>query len=152
MHTLEKKFPSYFNNFIIPEGAKEQSIKVYRACRTSCVDTESFLPSFEENNFEYLHMQDSKEPSVYSLSSYEKPNDVRRFAITNDSCNPPFKIAQGYTKPCCGLSQRTKERNPKYKGSHVDWWIYEGSKPNEHFELIENFEEFYIKYKIERSL
>ena len=36
----EKKFPLYFNNFEIPEWAREQELEVFRACATGKVDSE----------------------------------------------------------------------------------------------------------------
>lgn len=147
MDKLRKKFPSYFNNFELPEGAKEQKIEVFRACKTQKVDSESFLPSFEENNCSYCSGDDPSDPGLYSLSTYEKPKDVKRFANTNNKFRPPYKIAKGITEPTCGPSQRTRERKPKSKSSHVDWWIYENAKPHQYFELIEDFEKFYLDYK-----
>ena len=47
----EKKFPSYFKNFEIPEWAREQELEVFRACATGKVDRESFMNSFEENGY-----------------------------------------------------------------------------------------------------
>lgn len=150
MNKLRKKFPSYFDRFELPEGAKEQRIEVFRACKTSKIDKESFIPTFEENGYSYLHNDDSSDPGVYSLSTYEKLKDIKRFAVTNRDCRPPYKIAKGITEPECGPSQRTKERkkerNPKYKSSHVDWWIYENEKPHQHFELIEDFAVYYSDY------
>lgn len=34
----EKKFPSYFANFEMPEWAREQELEVFRACATGKVD------------------------------------------------------------------------------------------------------------------
>ncbi len=48
---IEKIFPDYFNRFVLPEGAREECIPVYRACKSGKCDRESFLPTFEENNF-----------------------------------------------------------------------------------------------------
>ncbi len=150
MSGLEKKFPSYFNNFELPEGAEEQEIKVFRACKTGKVDSESFIPSFEENNYRYSDEDDKADPGLYSLSSYEKPSDIKRFATMINSFKIPFKIAVGVTSPDCGPSQRTKKRKPKSKNSHVDWWLYEGAKPYIHFTLIDDFEQYHKEYK-ERS-
>ncbi len=147
MNRLEKKFPSYFKNFKLPEGAKEQKIVVFRACKTQKVDRESFTPSFEENGYSYCEGDDPTDPGLYSLYTYEKPKDVKRFVNTNNSFRPPYKISKGITEPSCGPSQRTKERKPKSKGSHVDWWIYEYSEPHNHFELINDFEKFYSDHK-----
>ncbi|HHX59692.1 MAG TPA: hypothetical protein GX707_02980 [Epulopiscium sp.] len=155
MKKLKKKFPSYFKRFELPEGATEQRIEVFRACKTHKIDKGSFMPTFEENNYSYLDGEDPSDPGVYSLSTYENPRDVRRFANTNNNFRPPYKIAEGFTEPNCGPSQRTKERKkgrrPKYKSSHIDWWIYENEEPHQHFELIEDFNEYYSNYKRERE-
>ena len=99
----EKKFPSYFVNFQIPEWAREQKLEVYRACRTGKVERESFL---------------------------------------NCSYGVPFVIAKGVTNPVHGICLETKEwkRNLgiKYKGSHVDWWLYADAEPYIEFEVIDN--------------
>lgn len=136
---LKALFPDYFNRFELPEGAKEESIRVYRACRSGKCDKESFLPSFEEKGCNPALLFDPEDPSEYSLSTYEKPKDVKRFASMTSDMNIPFQIAIGETKPEYGLAQRTRERKPKYKSSHVDWWLYKDAAPYEAFELIEDF-------------
>ena len=54
----------------------------------------------------------------------------------------PFVIAKGVTKPVHGICLETKEwkRNLgiKYKGSHVDWWLYEDAEPYREFGVFEN--------------
>ncbi|MCL2049780.1 MAG: hypothetical protein FWG87_13755 [Defluviitaleaceae bacterium] len=141
---IEKEFPSYFKNFKLPDGASESSIEVYRACKTRKVEKPSFLPTFEENNF--CEPENPTEPSEYSLSVYEKPKDVKRFASLNGNYSPPWKIAKGTTEPCCGRVQRTSERT-KEKTSHVDWWLYENALPHEHFEIIDDFGEYLNTHK-----
>ena len=136
-HTgIEKKFPSYFASFKLPAEAVEDSLVVYRACVTNKVDRESFLPSCEENNF--AQPKDPTEPGSYSLSVYENPKDLKRFAGLTSSLRPPLQIAKGTTEPCCGVIQRTRERT-KEKTSHVDWWLYENAVPHEHFWLVDDF-------------
>ena len=76
---IEKKFPAYFSNFEIPEWAKPDALEVYRACSTGRVDRESFLNSYEENGFKPLPGIEITEPSMYSLSTYTKYRDVKRF-------------------------------------------------------------------------
>ena len=39
----QKKFPSYFENFVMPEWAREQELAVYRACATGKPDRNSFF-------------------------------------------------------------------------------------------------------------
>ena len=141
----EKLFPDYFACFELPAGAREEKIIVYRACRTGRVEPLSFMPSFEENNLKYNEDDDPNDPSVYSLSTYEKPKDVKRFVALTSDFQVPFKIAKGTTDPSCGLVQRTKERR-RCKSSHVDWWLYKNSKPCKHFKLINNFDDYLTKF------
>lgn len=151
MKNVIKKFPIYFERFELPKDAKEERIRVFRACKTQKVEKESFLPTYEENNYKHLAGENPENPGLYSLSVYENPKDVKRFADMNGRFQPPYKIAEGITEPKCGLSQRTKERmkgrKPKYKGSHVDWWIYEKAEPHQYFELIEDFNEYLLDHK-----
>ena len=93
---------------------------------------------------------DPADPSLYSLSTYEKPRDVKRFAITNSDIREPIKIAMGYTEPSCGLVQRTRERTGR-RTSHVDWWLYVDAEPYKYFEIIEDFADYLEKYKKEKA-
>lgn len=136
----EKKFPSYFENFEMPEWAREQELEVYRACATGKVDKKSFLNSFEENGFQVSLGGEEDDPQEYSLSSYTKFKDVKRFMTMDSRFGVPFKIAKGITKPIHGICLETKEwkRNMgiKYRGSHVDWWLYENAEPWKEFEEV----------------
>lgn len=110
---IEKIFPDYFQRFGLPEGAREESIKVYRACRSGQCDKNSFLPSFEENGAVLNPLVDLTDPGQYSLSTYEKPTDVKRFAGVIFDMKVPYQIAVGMTNPRHGLVQRTRERTKK---------------------------------------
>lgn len=144
---IQRVFPEYFELFEMPKEAREEELKVYRACRTGKCDRLSFLPTYEEQGFRYFENDDPTDPGIYSLSTYEKPKDVKRFAKLNSDFEVPFKIAVGYTKATHGLVQRTRERIRTQKNSHVDWWLYKDSTPYEEFELIADFEEYYEKWK-----
>lgn len=145
---LEKFFPQYFELFTMPEGAGAEEITVYRACKTWKCDKESFTPTFEENGLKYLDGDDPSDPGVYSLSTFEKAKDVKRFVMTSENHPKPHKIAIGVTNPECGIVQRTKDRKgKKYKSSHMDWWLYEGAEPQKYFSIIENFEEYLEEQK-----
>lgn len=143
---IAKVFPEYFNNFILPEGAHEEEITVYRACKTQKCDKESFTPTFEEQGFKYRQGDDKEDPSIYSLSAYEKPKDVKRFTVITSEYRKPYKIAVGETNRRHGPVQRTKERKKK-SGSHVDWWLYVNAAPWEEFEMIDDFEAYLEDYK-----
>lgn len=136
----EKKFPSYFANFEMPEWAREQELEVFRACATGKVDRESFLNTYEENCFQVSTGKQINDPQEYSLSSYTKFKDVKRFMTMNSCFGVPFKIAVGITNPEHGICLETKEWRKKlgikYKGSHVDWWLYENAEPWTEFKEV----------------
>lgn len=148
--TIDKIFPKYFDRFDLPMGAREEAIKVYRACRSGKCDKDSFMSSFEENGFHLRPLSDPKDPGEYSLSSYEKPTHIKRYASLMSDMKVPYTIAIGYTEPRHGVVQRTKERK-RIKSSHVDWWLYKDARPHEEFEIIDNFERHLQNYKNERD-
>lgn len=147
---IEKIFPDYFQRFKLPDGAREERIKVYRACRSGKCDKDSFLPSFEENGYVINPLVDSSDPGQYSLSTFEKPKDVKRFAGVMSDMKIPYQIAIGETDPRHGLVQRTKERTKK-RTSHVDWWLYKDASPYEEFKMIIDFEKYFQNYIKERD-
>ena len=148
--TIKKIFPDYFDRFDLPDGAREESIRVYRACRSGKCDRDSFLPSFEQNGFVLNPLIDAADPGQYSLSTFEKPTDVKRFAGAMSDMKVPYQIAIGETNPRHGLVQRTRERTKK-RTSHVDWWLYKDASPYEEFELIGDFEDHLQNYIRERD-
>jgi hypothetical protein len=147
---IEKIFPDYFKRFELPDGAREEYIKVYRACRSGKCDKASFLPSFEENGYVLNPLVSETDPGQYSLSTYEKPTEIKRFASIISDMKVPYQIAIGYTNPIHGLVQRTRERKRK-RTSHVDWWLYKDASPYSEFEIIDDFEEHLQVYIGERS-
>lgn len=147
---LKRLFPEYFKNFDLPEGARELKIQVYRACRSGQCDEASFMPTFEEKGCVVDETDDIKDPGLYSLSTYEKPNHIKRFANMTSDMQIPYKIAIGMTDPIYGLVQPTKERKPK-SGSHVDWWLYKGATPYKEFELIPDFESYLQEFMEKRD-
>ena len=147
---IEKIFPDYFKRFALPEGAREESIRVYRACRSGKCDKDSFLPSFEEHGFTLDPLADPDDPGQYSLSTYEKPTHIKRYACLMSDMQVPYKIAVGVTNPRHGLTQRTRERK-KIRSSHVDWWLYKDAAPYEEFNMIPDFEMYLKEYIQERD-
>lgn len=148
---IEKIFPDYFKRFTLPEGAREERLRVYRACRTGKCDKDSFLSTFEQNRFTIPPLSDPADPGQYSLSTYEKPTHIKRYADLTSDLQIPYKIAVGITEPRHGLIQRTRERIKKKKGSHVDWWLYKDAAPYNEFELIPDFEKHLQEYIRERD-
>ena len=139
---IEKVFPSYFKKFTLPPWAREQELHVYRACATGSVDRESFLNTYEENGFRVLLGADESDPSQYSLSTYTKYKDVKRFAKLTSRFHVPFVIAEGKTNPDFGVCLETKEWKAQVgersRTSHVDYWLYKDAAPWEDFTLVED--------------
>lgn len=148
--TLERIFPDYFERFELPEGARSESIKVYRACKSGKCDRKSFLPTYEENGFAVDDGADETDPGQYSLSTYEKPTHIKRFAGVMYDIKEPCRIATGITNPIHGVVQRTRERK-KCKSSHVDWWLYKDAAPYREFEIINDFDSYLADYIRERD-
>lgn len=71
---------------------------------------DSFMPTFEEQGCVYLKDQDPRDPIIYSLSTVEKPRDIKRFVTLNSEYEKPHKIAVGITECRHGLIQRTKKQ------------------------------------------
>ena len=139
---IKKIFPEYFQNFKMPQWAREQSLEVYRACATGKVDEKSFLNSYEENGFKVSNPDKINNASEYSLSTYTKFKDVKRFMTMDSRYGVPFVIAKGTTNPLHGICLETKEwqRNlgERTKTSHVDWWLYKDAKPYLEFQVVSN--------------
>ena len=139
MNIKEKTFPAYFSKFDMPEWARPQELEVYRACATGKVDQASFLNSYEDNGFIVLPGIPESDPSMYSLSTYMKYRDVKRFMSMTSKYGKPYVIACGRTNPEYGICLETKEwkkmLGEKSKSSHVDYWLYEGATPWLDFEL-----------------
>ena len=66
---LKRIFPEYFSKFSLPEGAHEERILVYRACKTNKCDKKSFTPTYEEQGCQVRDCDDPTDPSLYSLST-----------------------------------------------------------------------------------
>lgn len=148
-HEIEKRFPSYFENFSLPDCAVEQSIDVYRACPTRKLERASFLNTYEENGFSITLGGRADDPQEYCLSTYQRLRDIKRFVSIDAKFSPPFVLARGTTDPSCGVSCPTKEWKKRHKSSHVDWWLYEGAEPWKHFAEV-NYEEEYSAFPSRR--
>ena len=142
--SVEKAFPAYFKKFELPVWARPQKLSVYRACATGKVEKDSFINTYEENGFCVLPGADESDPSQYSLSTYMKYKDVKRFMKLTSKYCVPFVIAEGRTNPAYGICLETKEwkqhLGEKTKSSHVDYWLYENATPWLDFHIYINEE------------
>ncbi|WP_394884768.1 hypothetical protein [Clostridium butyricum] len=142
----KKVFPKFFENFEykIPEGAKAENIEVYRLCLSGSLDREAFYGSYECAIIKKLSVskeitEDSKDPGHYSTSCFEKARDIRNMKKCFTKHAPEVIVAKGITESSCGVCQRTKERTGK-NNSHIDWWVYEESNPQNHFKVVSDDE------------
>lgn len=129
-------FPSYMK-VEVPKGAKKQSIDVYRICKSGTVDQDSFMTTYEEYaQRDDLDSLDLTDPGSYSVSCYEKRKDARRKLMFFTKRHPKAIAAFGKTQPCCGPCQKTRERKPNRKDSHIDWWLYCDATPWMYFKEV----------------
>lgn len=137
LEQIEKKFPSALPIDKLPAGAKEIEIAVYRLCITGEVEPNSFLPTFLDPAQKDLKNLDHNDISYYSLSTFERENDIRKiYKFFRQKRSPRTIIAKGSTAASCGVAQRTAERTGQ-RNSHVDWWLYEDAEPHRFFQPYE---------------
>ena len=74
---MEKIFPDYFKRFELPEGAAEELIQVYRACRSGKCDRESFLPSFEEKGCNESLLSDPTDHHMWTGGYIKMPPPIK---------------------------------------------------------------------------
>jgi len=135
---IKRKFPAGFREDLLPAGAKEQSITVYRVCPTGAVEAASFLPTYLDKELTSIKEYDPDDPGTYSLSTFENLNHAQKLLKCSMKYHPAPIIACGITEPAFGPSQRTKDRieNRVQRArvrSHVDWWLYDGAQPEKSF-------------------
>ena len=129
-------FPSNFENDILPKGAELKKRCVYRIAKFGKINRDAFISTYEEVERGLIPPKglDLKDPGTYSTSVNEDLKDIEKVLKMMMRHNPRPKILKGCTEPSCGPSQLTRDREPSRKDSHVDWWIYDKSNPENYFE------------------
>lgn len=140
--SLKNKFPSYFPIELLPDGAKEQELEVYRVCKWGKVEANAFLTTYEEYRMnpglKEAGNDESQDIGDYSLSCYQAKKDAIKRLHFFTKHNPQAILAKGITTPSYGPSQLTIERERrKHDKSHVDWWLYEGATPHLSFKEVQ---------------
>ena len=132
-------FPENFEKNILPKGAKAQNLEVYHILLFGNLDKVNFLSSYE---LDLLHLTkhnkplDQSKPGTYSTSCFIDKKDADYYLELLGRHHPKAKLSKGRTEPSCGLSQITKEREPKRIDSHVDWWLYKNNNAHTFFEEV----------------
>ncbi len=73
------------------------------------------MNSFEENGYKISKDGDEHDPQEYSLSTYIKFRDVKRFMAMDSRYGVPFVIAKGVTKPVHGICLETRRMEKKFR-------------------------------------
>lgn len=132
-------FPSDFESRILPKEAKCECISVYRIAADGVNNRDAFKGSYEKDvdrgiPEDYWLKHDESDPGLYSTSCFEDIKDARRILKMIMRHNPAAIILKGTTDYCCGLCQRTRDRKKLgCRKSHVDWWVYKNSAPQNFF-------------------
>lgn len=155
-NTFPNNYPDNLLELIINDGAQEQNFEVYRVCRNGLVNRDAFNSTFQEkpnrkrrissvvvNRDAILNSNEVIDIGEYSTSVFENLKPAKRIITSMSKYTPEQIVAKGTTNPACGLSMRTEESKSKRNctKSHIDWWIYENSNPEDYFEEIDYREE-----------
>lgn len=133
---VKRKFPG-FGPELIPPGAKEQRLQVYRICRSGKVDAASFLPSHLDPDQNRTKEFDPNDPGSYSVSVFQEEKDANKVLKLLSRHHPAAISSFGTTEPVCGPCQLTTERQRRNGlRSHVDWWVYEDASPHIYFQPV----------------
>lgn len=128
-------FPDNFESEILPKEAKCERKHVYRIIKSGIINREAFMSTYEEV-INHLRPKGKNfnldDPSIYSTSCNMDISDLEYLLKIFMRNHPKAIIAEGETVEECGPSQATSERVPNQR-SHVDWWIYEESSPENAF-------------------
>ena len=141
-------YPKNFESEILPIGAKEQEIEVYRVAKTGKIDESTFWSTFLENlnrvgfdTSRYIPKEPG-DPPEYSTSFYGKYKSAASICKVLTKNHPSSIIIKGKTEPEYGPSQCTEERTGKKdKKKHVDWWLYDKAFPQSFVEVREQEEQ-----------
>lgn len=139
-----KKFPDCFPyNFvseILPKEAREEDRCVYRISKSGIKCREDFLSTFEEikmGRIPHKKNINEKDPGMYSTSCFSDKKDAEYILKMLMRHNPPAILLYGTAKGDFGPSQVTSERDSsKDSKSHIDWWIYKNTDPQNYFEEV----------------
>ena len=140
MKRYPKCFPSNFETDILPKEAREENKTVYRVIKMGTIDRNSFIGTYEEIERGLIPPKknmDLSDPSLYSTScniNYSEAEYALKIFMRH---YPRPIIAKGETEGACGPCQLTAEREQR-EDTHVDWWIYDETCPQDFFIEVDN--------------
>lgn len=134
-------FPENFETDILPKGAKKENKSVYRVIKYGTINRDSFIGTYEEIQRGLIppkKRMNLNDPGLYSTSCNIEYSEAEYALNMFMRHHPKAFIAKGETEGTCGPCQLTSEREER-KDTHVDWWIYEETKPETYFcEVVDN--------------
>lgn len=137
-------FPDNFEEDILPKGAKCENKSVYRIIKYGKIDRDAFISTYEEVQRGFRPMpkrgMDLNNPGTYSTSCNIEYSEAEYMLKVFMRHYPKPFIAKGNTNVECGPCQLTSEREER-DDTHVDWWIYKDSNPQDYFEEVHQNEE-----------
>lgn len=131
-------FPENFESEILPSGAADNNLEVYRIAKYGIINRDAFISTYEEIQRKLIPPRkklDKNDPSTYSTSCQMELADAEYLLTIFMRHKPDAIITKGATEPSCGVSQITSERT-RQNNSHVDWWIYKDASPYKYFSEV----------------
>ena len=132
-------FPDNLASEILPVGAKNECLHVYRVIKYGRIDRQGFISTYEEMQAGLIPLKkrmNLNDPGLYSTScNIDRSEAEYVLNIFMKHYPKPF-IARGQTHASCGPCQLTSERESR-QDTHVDWWIYRDAKPQNYFDECE---------------
>lgn len=129
-------FPKNFETKILPKNIHWEEKMVYRVIKKGYIDRDGFISTFEEIRRGLIppssKLKDLNNPSLYSTSCNEQISELKYVLELLSGHHPAAIIAKGTIHSSCGPWQLTSERTGVV-GTHIDWWVYENSSPQEYF-------------------
>ena len=136
MNKFPDCFPENFESEILPNNAEYKKYNAYRILKHGILNHNEFLSTFEE-------FKDSKykprgynplSAETYSTSVFSSVHDAKSIMKLMCRHYPHPSLAEGTTEPCCGPCLK------EYNSSHINWWIFKDSLPENFFKVVEQNE------------
>lgn len=135
-------FPDDFEATILPAGAKEENKSVYRVMKFGSINRTGFIGTYEEMQRGLIPKKKKinlNDPGIYSTSCNIEYSEAE-FALNVFMRHYPNPfIVKGETIGTCGPCQLTSDREER-NDTHVDWWVYENTDPQNYFKKVDNDE------------
>ena len=122
-------FPADFESEILPKDVEYKAYPVYRVLKKGVLNREAFVSSFEEFPKRFRQSRKADSYSTSCFQDYKEICDILQFTFRD--MYPKAILAIGKTEPVCGPCKKNE-----FGSSHVDWWIYKDSHPENFFKEV----------------